>query len=229
MSITTTKLTRWAGLSAAAAGLLFIGVQINHPHLDAEFAITPEYTVRQGLKVLMAGLSLVGITGMYLRQVTQAGVLGLIGYLVFGAGYLIMISVEVIGAVVLPTVARTEPGYVNDIFATVMGDPVTGDIGLMFGLNLASAVTFLGGGLIFGIAIYRAKVLARWAAALLAAGSVATLAVPLLPQINDRLFAVPIGVALIGLGYSLWSGLRTAEARALPDTVSSPVQPEGVK
>jgi hypothetical protein len=58
MSITTTKLARWAGLSAAAAGVLFIGVQINHPHLDAEFATTTEYTVRQSLKVLMAGLSL---------------------------------------------------------------------------------------------------------------------------------------------------------------------------
>lgn len=229
MSITTTKLTRWAGLSAAAAGLLFIGVQINHPHLDAQFATTTEYTVRQMLKVLMAGLSLIGITGMYLRQVTQAGVLGLVGYLVFGAGYLIMISVEVIGAVVLPTVARTEPGYVNDIFATVMGDPVTGDIGLMFGLNLASAATFLGGGLIFGIALFRAKVLARWAAALLAVGSVATLFLPLLPQVNDRLFAVPIGVALIGLGYSLWNGLRTTAGRTLPGAVSSPVQPEAAK
>ena len=96
--------------------------------------------------------------------------LGLIGYLVFGAGYLIMFSIEVIGAVVLPTIARTTPGYVNDVFATVMGDPVTGDIGLMLGLNLASAVTFLGGGLLFGIALFRARVLARWAAALLAAG-----------------------------------------------------------
>jgi hypothetical protein len=229
MSITTTKLTRWAGLSAAAAGLLFIGIQINHPHLDAEFATTTEYTVRQSLKVLMAGLSLVGITGMYLHQVTQAGVPGLIGYIVFGAGYLIMISIEIIGAVVLPTIARSEPGYVNDIFATVMGDPVAGDIGLMLGLNLASAVTFLGGGLLFGIALFRARVLARWAAALLAVGSVATLSLPLLPQVNDRLFALPIGVALIGLGYSLWSGLRTAPARTMPVTVGSPVQAEGTK
>ena len=229
MSITTTKLTRWAGLSAAAAGLLFIGVQINHPHLDAEFATTAEYTVRQSMKILMAGLSLIGITGMYLRQVARAGVLGLVGYLVFGAGYLIMISMEVIGAVVLPTLARTEPGYVNDIFATVMGDPVTGDIGLMFGLNLASAVTFLGGGLLFGIALFRARVLARWAAALLAAGSVATLALPLLPQVNDRLFALPIGVALIGLGYSLWSGLRTTTDPTVAGTLASPVQPEAAK
>ncbi|WP_208786678.1 hypothetical protein [[Micrococcus luteus] ATCC 49442] len=212
MSITTTKLTRWAGLSAAAAGLLFIGVQINHPHLDAEFATTAEYTVRQSFKALMAGLALVGITGMYLRQVAQAGVLGLAGYLVFAAGYLIMFSVEIIGAAVLPTIARTTPGYVNDVFATVMGDPVTGDIGLMSVLNLASAVTFLGGGLLFGIALFRAGVLARWAAALLAAGSVATLFLPLLPQVNDRLFALPLGVALMGLGYSLWSGLRLAPA-----------------
>jgi len=212
MSITTTKLTRWAGLSAAVAGLLFIGVQINHPQLDAGFATTAEYTVRQTLKALMAGLALVGITGMYLRQVTQAGVLGLVGYLIFGAGYLIMFSVEVIGAVVLPTIARTTPGYVNDVFAMIMGDPVGGDIGLMTVLNLASAATFLGGGLVFGIALFRARVLARWAAALLAAGSVATVFVPLLPQVNDRLFAVPIGAALIGLGYSLWSGQRTAAA-----------------
>ncbi|MDR6414970.1 hypothetical protein [Pseudarthrobacter sulfonivorans] len=229
MPITTTKLTRWAGLSAAAAGLLFIGVQINHPHLDAEFATTTEYAVRQSLKVLIAGLSLVGITGMYLRQVAQAGVLGLIGYLVFGAGYLIMISIEVIGAVVLPTLARSTPGYVNDVFATVLGDPVSGDIGAMLGLNLAAAVTFLGGGLLFGIALFRARVLARWAAALLAAGSVATLLLPLLPQVNDRLFALPIGAAMIGLGYSLWSGLRTTPARTVPGTVGPAVQPEGAK
>ena len=32
MTITTTKLTRAAGLSAVVGGLLFIAVQINHPH-----------------------------------------------------------------------------------------------------------------------------------------------------------------------------------------------------
>ncbi|MDQ0868161.1 hypothetical protein QFZ70_000634 [Arthrobacter sp. V1I9] len=229
MPITTTKLTRWAGLSAVAAGLLFIGVQINHPHLDAGFATTTEYTVRQTLKVLMSGLSLAGITGMYLRQVKQAGVLGLVGYLVFAAGYLIMTSVEVIGAVVLPTLARTDPGYVNDVFAMVLGEQVNGDIGLFPVLNIASALTFLGGGLLFGIALFRAKVLARWAAALLAIGSVATLAIPLLPQVNERLFALPTGVALVGLGYSLWSGLRTRAALPLSGTVGPAAAPEAVK
>ena len=33
MTITPTTLTRAAGVAAVAAGLIFIGVQINHPHL----------------------------------------------------------------------------------------------------------------------------------------------------------------------------------------------------
>ncbi len=229
MTITTITLTRAAGLSAVAAGLLFIGVQINHPQLDADFATTTEYAVRQSLKVLMAGLSLAGITGMYLRQVKQAGVLGLIGYLVFGAGYLLMMSVEVIGAVVFSTLAHTSPGYVNDVFAVFTGGHASGDIGLMQVLNLAAAATFLGGGLLFGIGLFRAKVLARWAAALLAAGSVATLAIPLLPQVNERLFAIPTGVAMLGLGYSLWRDQRAGAIRSLPQDANRPLNPAGAK
>ena len=88
MTITTTKLIRAAGLSAIAGGLLFIAVQIGHPHLDATFATTTEYAVRETMKIFMAVLSLIGITGIYLRQVRQIGVLGLIGYVLFGVGYL---------------------------------------------------------------------------------------------------------------------------------------------
>ena len=99
MSITTTKLTGAAGLAAVAAGLLFITVQINHPHLDADFVTTTEWQVRQSMKVLMSVLALVGITGMYLRQVRQIGVLGLVGYLVAAGGYLVIMCSEVIGLV----------------------------------------------------------------------------------------------------------------------------------
>jgi len=229
MTITATTLTRAAGLSAVAAGLLFIAVQINHPQLDAEFATTTEYTVRQSLKVLMAGLSLAGITGMYLRQVKEAGVLGLIGYLVFSAGYLIMTSVEIIGAAVLSTLAHSAPGYVNDVFAVFTGGHASGDIGLMQALNPAAAATFLGGGLLFGIGLFRARVLARWAAVLLAAGSVATLAIPLLPQINERLFAIPTGVAMIGLGYSLWRDQHSVAIESRPHNTGLPLNPATAK
>ncbi|MEP7369307.1 MAG: hypothetical protein ABI662_06610 [Dermatophilaceae bacterium] len=227
MTITTTKLTRAAGLAAAGAGLLFIAVQVNHPHLDATFATTTEWKVRQGVKVLMTVLALTGITGMYLRQVRKSGVLGLLGYVLFAAGYLIMMSVEVVGAVVLPTIAHSAPGYVNDVLTVATGGHAAGDIGLMQPLISAMAIGYLGGGLLFGIALFRANVLARWAAALLAVGTLSTIAIPLLPQINERVFAVPTGVALVGLGYSLWREQRSPATQSLPSTVSSQLDPAG--
>lgn len=60
------------------------------------------------------------------------------------------------------------------------------------------------GGLIFGIALFRARVLARWAAALLALSTLGTAALAALPESFNRPLAIPEGVALIGLGVSLW-------------------------
>jgi hypothetical protein len=229
MTITTTKLTRAAGLCAVVAGLLFIGVQVNHPHVDVTFVTTTEYKVRQTLKVLMAALSLIGITGMYLRQVKKIGVLGLLGFVLFGSGYLVMLGVEFVGAFVLPSLADSAPGYVNDVLAVATGGTATGDIGQMQTLIVASGIAYLAGGFIFGIALFRANVLARWAAALLAVGTVATIAIPLLPQINERLFAIPTGVALVGLGYSLWREQRTPAVLPAPTPVSPQLDPAGAK
>ena len=175
MTVTTTKLTRAAGLSAVVGGLLFIAVQINHPLLNAAFTTTTEYAVRETMKILMAVFSLIGITGIYLRQVSQTGVLGLIGYVLFGVGYLAILSVQVVGVFVLPTIADSQPGYVNDVLAVATGGTPTGDVGL-FGSLSQAGIAYIVGGFIFGIALFRARVLARWAAALLAVGAIATLA-----------------------------------------------------
>ena len=86
MAVTANDLTRWAGIAAASAGAIFIGVQINHPQLNAITIQTTEMTVRDTFKVLMAALALAGITGMYLNQISKQGFLGLIGYLVFAVG-----------------------------------------------------------------------------------------------------------------------------------------------
>ncbi len=225
MTITTTTLTRAAGLSAVAGGLLFIAVQINHPIVDLALVSTTEWKVRQTAKVVMAALSLAGITGIYLRQVKQTGVLGLLGYLTFALGYLIMLSTEVIGLVVIPSISHSAPGYVSDVLAVATGGHAAGDIGLIQPLSAAGGFTFIGGGLLFGIALFRANILARWAAVVLAAGSVATIAIPLLPQINQRLFAIPTGVALIGLGYSLWREQRTAAARPVSSSAGTTRDP----
>jgi len=228
MTITTTTLTRAAGVAAAVGGLLYIGVQVRHPNLDLALITTTEWKVRQTMKVLFASLSLAGITGIYLRQVTRVGVLGLIGYLTLATGFLAMVGVELIGLVVVPAIATTSPGYVSDVLAVaVPGGHATGDLGLIQPLISLMGIGFLAGSVLFGIALFRANVLARWAAALLAVGAVATLAIPVVPQVNFRLFAIPTGIALVGLGHSLWRDQRAPVAQTVPSSATAQLDPAG--
>jgi hypothetical protein len=220
MTITPTTLTRSAGVAAAAAGLIFIGVQINHPHLDATSITTTEMAVRNSLKVLMAALALVGITGMYLHQVKQMRLLGLVGYLLFAANYLVIMCTSFVAACVLPSIAESNPSYVNDVLAVAVGDHATGDIGLLKYVFAVEGALFLAGGLVFGIALFRARVLTRWAAALLSVGGVVTAALTVMPDAFYRLLAFPNSVALIALGYSLWITART-DTTAPPAAVDS--------
>jgi hypothetical protein len=208
MTITPSTLTRAAGAAAVVAGLIFIGVQINHPHLDATSITTTEVVVRNSLKVLMAALALAGITGMYLSQLRRNGFLGLIGYLLLGIGYLVIMSTSFVAAYVLPAIAETNSSYVNDVTAVATGGTATGDIGALQTAVQVQSIAYLAGGLVFGVALYRASVLARWAAVLLAVGGVVTVVLSVMPDAFYRLLAFPNSIAMIGLGYSLWSTAR---------------------
>ncbi len=210
MTITPNLLTRWAGIAAVAAGAIFIGVQINHPDLNATSIQTTDVAVRDSLKVLMAALALVGITGMYLNQIRRHGVLGLIGYVVFAAGYLGIMAVTFTAAFVLPEVATADAGFVNDAIAVNTGrGTVVGDIGALQPVIQGIGFAYLVGGLLFGIALYRTRVLPRWAAALLAVGGLVSAALVIMPDAFYRFLAFPNGVAMIVLGYSLWRVART--------------------
>ncbi|WP_137123133.1 hypothetical protein [Segeticoccus rhizosphaerae] len=221
MTITASGLTKAAGAAAAVAGTIFIAVQIGHPASDTFTTETSQWVARSCAKIVMAALALAGITGMYLRQHRQSGVLGLIGYAMFAAGYLAMLSVEVIAATVLPNLVDTEPGFVNDVVAASTGRKPAGDVGALQALfNLAGA-GYMVGGLIFGIALFRTGILARWAAALLAVSTIGTAALAVLPEGFNRPFAVPEGLALIGLGVSLWRHHRQAETATATATAGA--------
>ena len=223
MNLTSHRLTATAGLCAAAAGAIFIGVQINHPPADVAHVVTTEMAVRESAKVLMAVLALIGFTGMFLRHRRQFGVLGLAGFSLLTVGFLALFANQCIVAYVLPTVAQTDPGYVQAYLDAAMGKSPSGDIGRMQGLFLVSGIGYSLGGLLFGIALFRAGVLARWACALLAYGTTSALALAALPESFSRPFAVPVGVALIGLGISLWLEQRQpSEAVDAPLWVAEP-------
>ena len=77
----------------------------------------------------------------------------------------------VVAAAVLPGLVGSEPGYVNDVIVAADGGAPAGDIGGMQTVLNLGGIGYLAGGLLFGIALYRARILARWAAALLAVGT----------------------------------------------------------
>jgi hypothetical protein len=228
MTVTPTTLFRATGVAAALAGLIFIGVQIGSPHIDGTNITSANVVVRDTLKVFMAAFALAGITGMYLRQVNKAGALGLVGYTLFAVGYLSLLGTAFVSAFVLPSIAHSSPAYVSNAIAAATNGTVTGDIGLIKTVVLITALTYLAGGFIFGIALFRARVLARWASLLLAVGSLATIATGMLPQ-YERLFAFPTGVALVGLGWSLWRTPRSPAARHVPGSVSAQLDLAGAK
>ena len=216
MTITTNRITATAGLCAAAAGAIFIGVQVEHPPADVANVVTTEMAVRESAKILMTVLALAGIAGMLLRNHRRFGVLGLAGYLLLSVGFLAMFANQCIVAFVLPTVAHTDPAYVQAYLDAATGQGTSGEIGRMNELFVVAGIGYSLGGLLFGIALFRAGVLARWACVLLAYGTTSALALAALPESFSRPFAVPTGVALIGLGVSLWRDQRRSEASGAP-------------
>jgi hypothetical protein len=232
MNITATGLTKAAATAAVAAGTIFIAVQINHPATDTFTTETAQWVARSCAKMAMAALALAGITGMYLRQYRKAGLLGLLGYLLFAAGYLVMFSMEAIAGTALPSLVNSEPGFVNDAVGAAAGATPHASIGGLQTLFALGGAGYILGGLIFGIALFRTGVLARWAAALLALSAVATAALAVLPEAFNRPVAVPVGIALIGLGVSLWgnpsdaadTSVQSSAATTLADTLPATSQ-----
>ena len=217
MSTTANRLTAIAGLSAAAAGAIFIGVQINHPPADVAHLVTTEMTIRMTAKVLFCALALVGLAGIFARHRHQFGRLGHVGYSLLSVGFLAMLVQECIIGYYLPTIAHSNPVYVQHVLNGAMAHGASNGIGAMQGLFLIAGIGYSLGGLLFGIALFRAGVLARWASLLLAYGTTSALALAALPESFSRPFAVPTGVALIGLGLSLWRDQRRqAEAIDVP-------------
>jgi hypothetical protein len=58
---------------------------------------------------------------MYLRQIRQTGVRGLVGYLLLCSGYLLIVGTALIAGYVLPSLADTDPAYVDAVLAAAAG------------------------------------------------------------------------------------------------------------
>ena len=95
MKITASNLIRWAGLAAMVAGILFVVIQPIHPPDILSSVTTSPWAIVHYLGIAMCLLGLLGIAGLYARQVEEAGWLGLAGYLLFSLFYALTMAFHI--------------------------------------------------------------------------------------------------------------------------------------
>jgi hypothetical protein len=228
MNITSSKVIRWSGLAAMVSGLIYVAIQPIHPTDILSSVTTTQWAIVHYLSLTMDFLGLLGMAGLYTRQVEKAGWLGLAGYLVFSLFYALALAFHFLEAFISPALATEAPKFVAGLLGMVTGTPShvsLGGIPAAYGLL---GLAYLLGGALFGIATFRAGILPRWAGGLLAIGAALTLAGAFVPHPFDRIFAVPVGLALAWLGYALFSERREKTSQALLDQRASQMEPSKV-
>ena len=215
MAITSQRLIRWSGLAAIAAGLIFAGIQPIHPPDEVASVTTNFWAIIISLKFAMCLFFLIGFTGIYARQAEKAGWLGLAGFALLLVSFFLQTGFVFTELFVLPAVATTLPGFVESALGVANGHPGAMDIGAFVPAYGVLGVCYLLGGIVFGIATIRAAVLPRWPAVMLAFAAIITPAAALLPHALQRYAAVPMGIAMIWLGWTLWTEHRRTTAAAV--------------
>src|SRR3954462_3360803 len=183
MKPSASGLIRWAGLAAIVGGTIFAAIQPVHPPDELSSVTSRAWAIITLLKFAMCLLFLVGITGIYARQLQQSGWLGLLGYIAFSLSWAIQSGFVFVEAFVLPVLATAAPTFVESYLGVVNGHAAGMNIGQLPRIySLAVGVPYTTGGLLLGIATFRACVLPRWPAGLLAVVALLTPLAALLPH-----------------------------------------------
>lgn len=222
MKLTTSNLIRWAGLAAMAAGIIFAVIQPIHPPDRLSSVTTDEWAIIMPVKFAMCLLFLLGLTGLYARQANKLGWIGLVGYLLFSLSWAVNLALIFAEAFILPKLATVAPQYVESLLTLANGSSAEMSIGALPAIyGVSGFLGYMLGGLLFGMATFRADILPRWPAGLLAIAAVVTPVAALFPHETQRLVGMPVGLAVAWLGFALWAERRAKAAETLPNLGSS--------
>ena len=224
MKITTSKLIRLAGISAMVAGIFYMVVGMFHPLNDLSSVTTTRWIIVHILATAMCFFVLIGLAGLYARQAEKSGWLGLAGFFLYSLSWVLTLGYTFAEVFILPLLATQSPTFVQG-FLGAYSSSADPNFAVLANLWTVTGILYMGGGLLFGIATFRARVLSRWAAGLLAVGSILSPLAALLPHQYEPLVAVPVGLALAWLGYSLFSERRVkvkdlAPCREVPISIT---------
>lgn len=213
MKVTTPKLIRWAGLSAVVAGIIFTAIEPTHPSIN-----TSTFVIITSFKTSISIFGLLGITGLYARQVEETGWLGLAGYLLLTTYYAVQMCISFIEPTILPLLTTVAPMFVESALQLSGGSGEPTNLGGLTTVYALASILYVLGSLFLGIAMFRARILPRGAAALFAiSGPLAGTMFTLLPYQLVQLTSIPIGGAMVWLGYALFSERREKLSESLLD------------
>lgn len=208
------------------AGIIFAGIQPIHPPDILSSVNTSAFIIITSFKTVMSIFGLLGITGLYARQVEESGWMGLAGYLLLTIFYAVQMCMSFVEPLILPLLTTESPRFVESVLGLASGAGGPMDLGALATVYSLVSVLYLLGLLLFGMAMLLTGILSRWAAGLLAfSGPLAIIMVTLLPHQFERLAAVPMGIALAWLGYALWSERSESAAKVVSSRGNPQLRP----
>ncbi len=218
-NLTNTHLLRLEGLSAILAGACYVLVGLFHPPNVFASAMATRWEIVHVMAFAMCFFGLLGMVGLYVRQAAKAGWMGLVGFLMLSLWLAIVLGFSFVEALALPHLASLTPAYVHGWMGMFNGNPSTLSLGAFPTLWTITGPLYILGGLLFGIATVRARILPAGAGILLAVGTTVAPVAGLVSLAAQPKVAIPVGLALSWMGYALWSEQRTPASQ--PETVTT--------
>ncbi len=203
--MTALTLMQLAGVSAMVAGLCFIVIGMFHPVNILSSVTTANWVNVHIFATAIGFFGLFGLAGLYARQAEKSGWLGLAGFLLFSLWMTLVCGFSFVEAFILPRLVTESPAFVEGILGMFSGIPSKVDLGVLPTLWNLSGPMYIIGPLLFGIATFRARVLPRWAGALLVLGAVLVPVGALVPPEYQPKIMIPVGLAMGWMGYALFS------------------------
>lgn len=203
------NLLRWSGLAALIGGVLLAILSALESVLfgsqpDSAAMASSAWIILEVVFIVAELLIILGLIGLYARQVEQSGSLGLIAFLVAFTGSVMVSGIDWGSAFMAPWLAETAPSGLLDAEPT----------GLFGAGILLTYLLFVLGWLLFGLVSLQAQVLPRGSAVLLMVGAILFL---VMAFVEFGFEAVVFGAGVAWMGYALWSGPGSTERVSIPE------------
>lgn len=202
------KVSKICSILLIAGGVLYIFIQFIHPLDQIDFVQTTRYKIVALLTSVMSLCIGLGILGLFFSLSEKVNLLGFIAVVIWGLFWIISMMFSFIEFTVLPLLVEHNPEFVKGMTGLFSSFPTSADLGLFPILTIVSGITYILGGILFGSYLLNTKLIPKYNGLLIIIASVITVGASAVSHPYDRAFAIPMGVALIFLGYSILKSKR---------------------